>query len=366
MYRKFPHLSAPLQVGNIILRNRMFSAPMSHPNITPEGLITPQMTAYYELRARGGAAVVTVSEAITHFRTGKSHDRNVNLNADYAILGLSETARAIKRHGAAASIELSHGGYRSNVDSAEKNSSSGEIKYGPSDTILPDGKEVREMPVDVIREIVKSFGEGAALCKRAGFDMVMVHGGHGWLINQFLSPYTNKRSDKYGGSLENRARLALEILDSVRGAVGPSFPIEFRMSAEEYIEGGYDITEAVEFAKLIESRIDLLHVSTGNLNFNFNRTHPTMFEERGCNVVYAAEMKKHVKIPVVTIGAISDPVMMEDIIASGKADAIAMARALQADPYLPRKAVLGRDEEITPCIRCLTCFAERFMWSAWY
>ncbi|NLA86296.1 MAG: FAD-dependent oxidoreductase, partial [Clostridiales bacterium] len=360
MYRKFPHLSAPMQIGDIVLRNRMFSAPMAHPNITQEGLITPEAMAFYELRAKGGAAVVTVSEAITHYKTGKSHDRNINLNADYVILGLAETARVIKRHGAAASIELSHGGYRSNVDSSEKNSASQEIKYGASSTILPDGKKVLEMPKEVIHDIVTSFGEGAALCKHAGFDMIMLHGGHGWLINQFLSPYTNKRSDKYGGSLENRARLALEILDSVRGAVGPSFPIEFRMSAEEYVEGGYDFSEAIEFAKLIESRIDLLHVSTGNLNFNFNRTHPTMFEERGCNVIYAAEMKKHVKVPVVTIGAISDPIMMEEIIASGKADAISMARALQADPFLPHKAVLGREEEITPCIRCLTCFADRF------
>ena len=360
MTRKFPNLCAPLEIGNLVLRNRMFSAPMGHTNITPEGLLTPEAIAYYELRAKGGAAVVTLSEAITHYKTGKSHDRNINLNADYAIMSLTAAARAIKRHGAAASIELSHGGYRGNVDSSEKNAAAKELKYGASATILPDGKEVLEMPIEVIQEIVTSFGEGAALCKHAGFDMVMVHGGHGWLINQFLSPSTNKRTDEYGGNLENRARLALEILDSIRAAVGTSFPIEFRMSAEEYIDGGYDLAEAVQIARLVESRIHLLHVSTGNLNYNFNRTHPTMFEERGCNVCYAAEMKKHVKVPVVAIGAISDPVMMEEIIASGKADAISMARALQADPYLPRKAMLGKNEEITPCIRCLICFADRF------
>jgi len=337
----------------------MFAAPMSHPNITKEGLITPEMTAFYELRAKGGVAVVTVSEATTHIKTGRSHDRNINLEDEYVVLGLAELARAIRRHGAAASMELSHGGYRSGADAYDKNAISAEVKYGASACILPNGKEVFEMPKDLISEIVASFGTGAALCKRAGFDMIMLHGGHGWLIHQFLSPLSNRRTDEYGGSLENRARIALEILDSIRAAVGPSFPIEFRMSAEEYVDGGYDLTEAIEIAKLVESKIDLLHVSTGNLNYNSGRTHPTMFEERGCNVFYAAEMKKHVKIPVAAIGALADPAMMEEIILSGKADVVYMGRALLADPYLPHKALLGKDEDILTCIRCNTCFAER-------
>ena len=359
MVRKFPNLCAPIEIGDLKIRNRMFSAPMSHPNITSEGLITPEMMNYYELRAKGGAGVVTVSEAVTHFRTGKSHARNVNLEADYVILGLAETARLIKRHGSVASMELDHGGMCAGADARDKSSINEAIKYGPSATTLNNGQKVLEMPKELIDEIVTSFGMGAAKCKQAGFDMIMLHGGHGWLIQQFLSPSTNKRKDEYGGSLENRARIALEILDSIREAVGPAFPIEFRMSAEEYIDEGYFFPEAIEFAKLIESRIDLLHVSTGNLMYHSRRTHPTMFDGRGCNVHYAAEMKKHVKIPVATIGALADPAMMEEIIASGKADVVYMARALQADPYLPRKVMQGKEEDITPCILCNLCFAER-------
>jgi NADPH-dependent 2,4-dienoyl-CoA reductase/sulfur reductase-like enzyme len=189
--------------------------------------------------------------------------------------------------------------------------------------------------------------------------MVLLHAGHGWLLHQFMSPASNKRADAYGGSRENRARLLIEVLDSIRAAVGPGFPIEMRFSAEEYMEGGNSFEEAIEIAKLVEDKIDLLQVSTGSYENSFEHTHPSMFDPRGCNVHFAAEMKKHVKVPVSTLGALNDPAMMEEIIASGKADVVEMARALLADPELPRKVIQGRDEEITRCIRCFTCLSER-------
>lgn len=189
--------------------------------------------------------------------------------------------------------------------------------------------------------------------------MVMVHGGHGWLINQFLSPYFNKRTDKYGGSLENRVRFAQEVLDSIRKAVGPGFPIEFRMSGSELFEGGYDLAEGVEIAMAIESKVDLIHVSAGTYQRGFGITHPSMFVPHGCNVYLAAEIKKHVSVPVATIGGLNDPEMMEEIIASGKADVVEMARALLADHELPRKVMTNRDKDIVKCLRCFTCMAER-------
>ena len=359
MVRKYPNLCKPLQLGGLILKNRMFSAPMSYPNITKEGLITPEMAAFYELRARGGAAAVSVSEALTHPATGKAHAREINMQAEYAVMGLAETARSIKRHGAAASLELSHGGMHSEIDSFEKNFTPENVKYSASAGELEDGRKILEMPKEMIREVVDSFGESAALAKRAGYDIIFIHGGHGWLLQQFLSPLTNHRTDEYGGSLLNRARISLEIIDSVRKAVGPKIPIEFRMSAEEYMAGGYTFGEAIEFAKLIEDKVDLLHVSTGSLVNSFRHTHVSMFEERGCNVHYAAEIKKHVSVPVATVGGLVDPDMMEKIIADGEADVVEMARALLADPYLPNKVALGRDDEINRCIRCFTCLSER-------
>ena len=189
--------------------------------------------------------------------------------------------------------------------------------------------------------------------------MIMIHGGHGWLLNQFLSPYFNKRTDEYGGSLENRCRLAIEVLKSVREAVGPGFPIEFRMSGSELFEGGYDLAEGVRIAQMIEPYVDIIHVSAGTYQRGFGDTHPSMFKEHGCNVYLAAEIKKHVSVPVATLGGLNDPQQMEEIIASGKADIVYMARALLADPFLPRKIMENRENEIVHCLRCFTCMAER-------
>jgi thioredoxin reductase len=191
--------------------------------------------------------------------------------------------------------------------------------------------------------------------------MLLIHAGHGWLLQQFLSPSSNKRTDEYGGSLENRARLTIEVIDRVRSVVGAGFPLELRISSEEYLDDGYNFDDAIEFAKLVQDKIDLLQVSTGAHRGSFDRTHPSSFMGRGVNVHYAEEMKKHIKIPVSTIGALNEPEMMEDIISSGKADAVVMARALLADPYLPKKALMGRDDEIVRCYRCYACMSERMI-----
>ncbi len=179
------------------------------------------------------------------------------------------------------------------------------------------------------------------------------------VLKTFLSPYFNKRTDKYGGNTENRCRFAAEVLDAVREAVGPFFPIEFRFSGSELFEGGYDLEEGVRIARQLELKIDLLHVSAGTYQKGFGTTHPSMFKEHGCNVYLAAEIKKHVSVPVATIGGLNDPAQMEEIIASGKADVVEMARALLADPYLPSKVMQNRGEEIVRCLRCFTCMAER-------
>jgi len=355
MKRKFPNLCSPIQIGEITLKNRMSCAPMAFPEITPEGYLNKEAEAFYELRAQGGAASVAVSEAIVHMSTGKSHGRQINLQDPQVLPGLTNTARALKRHGAAATIELSHGGKYSAVDTTSDKKN---VRYGPISEVLKNGAIVQEMPKEVIREIVESFGKGAALCKKAGFDIIMVHGGHGWLLQQFLSP-VNNRKDEYGGSLENRARFACEVLDCIKAAVGPKFPIEYRMSAVEGTDQGYDLDEAIEFIKLIENKIDLLHVSAGIHQICWDITHPSMFSEPGCNVKYAAEIKKHVKVPVAVVGALNDPQMMEEIIASGQADIVVMGRALLVDPFLPKKVMLGKDEEIVHCCRCLSCYAER-------
>jgi 2,4-dienoyl-CoA reductase-like NADH-dependent reductase (Old Yellow Enzyme family)/thioredoxin reductase len=355
MKKKFPNLFSPLKVGNVILKNRIISAPMTFPILTANSCLTPEAIAFYELRAKGGAAVVTVSELIVHTITGKYYPVQVLMDAPNAKDSLATAARAIKRHGAIPSMELSHGGKHSLANAENP------VSYGPSNEYSNGIQVAREMPREIIDKIIEAYGKAASLCKRAGFEMLLIHAGHGWLLQQFLSPSTNKRTDEYGGSLENRARLTFEVIDEVRSVVGQNFPIELRISAEEYLDDGYSFDEAIQFAKLIEREIDLIQVSTGAHMGSFDKTHPSAFMERGVNVHYAAEIKKNVSIPVSAIGALNEPEMMEDIITTEKADAVVMARALLADPYLPKKALMGRDEEIVHCSRCFTCMGERMI-----
>lgn len=359
MKRKFPHLSSPITIGRVTFRNRMFSAPMGGTDITNDGCIGPKSTAFYELRGKGGAAAVTVSECMVHPKTDGSHAYHLDTTILNSLAAATYTADAIHRHGAVPSLELSHSGMYAGTYMTDKTKQHEMHQWGACDTVRADGVKVKALSEEMIREIVEAYGQTAALAKRAGFGMIMIHGGHGWLLNQFLSPYFNKRTDKYGGSLENRCRLAMEVLQSVREAVGPGFPIEFRMSGSELFEGGYDLEEGVRIAQQLEPYIDLLHVSAGTYQRGFGDTHPSMFKEHGCNVYLAAEIKKHVSIPVATIGGLNDPEQMEEIIASGKADVVYMARALLADPFLPRKVMENRDDEIVKCLRCFTCMAER-------
>lgn len=359
MKRKYPNLCKPIQIGNVIFKNRMFSAPMGGTDITADCTIGPKSTAFYELRAKGGAGAITVSECMVHPETDGSHAYHLDLKIVDSLASFTYTADAIRRHGAIPSVELSHSGQYAGTYLVDKNKKQGLSQWGVSPSVRPDGLEVKELTQEIIDDIVKSYGEVASLAKRAGFEMIMVHGGHGWLINQFLSPYFNKRTDKYGGSLENRVRFAQEVLESVREAVGEGFPIEFRLSGSELFEGGYDLAEGIEIAKLIESRVDLLHVSAGTYQRGFGITHPSMFVPHGCNVYLAAEIKKHVSVPVATLGGLNDPAQMEEIIASGKADVVEMARALLADHELPRKVMANKDEDIVKCLRCFTCMAER-------
>ena len=359
MKRHFPHLCSPITIGRVTFRNRMFSAPMGGTDITNDGCIGPKSTAFYELRGKGGAGAVTVSECMVHPETDGSHAYHLDTSILNSLAAATYTADAIHRHGAVPSLELSHSGMYAGTYMTDKRKQHNLHQWGPSDTVRPDGVPVKALTTEMLADIVASYGRVAGLAKRAGFGMIMIHGGHGWLLNQFLSPYFNKRTDEYGGSLENRCRLAIEVLKAVREAVGPGFPIEFRMSGSELFEGGYDLAEGVRIAQMIEPYVDIIHVSAGTYQRGFGDTHPSMFKEHGCNVYLAAEIKKHVSVPVATLGGLNDPQQMEEIIASGKADIVYMARALLADPFLPRKIMENREEEIVHCLRCFTCMAER-------
>ncbi|MBQ3266902.1 MAG: FAD-dependent oxidoreductase [Atopobiaceae bacterium] len=360
MGRQYPHLFSPLRVGSLTLRNRIMASPISLFDLAPtsEHRHSPEDVLFYRLRAAGGASVVTVGDSIVHpsGNTEGKNDDKVNIYLRKSVPYLRDVTDAIHRHGAWANIELNHDGLRAAFP--------GHDAWGVSAYVRPDnGGRVLEMDEDMIEQVVEGFGTSAANARDAGFDMVMVHAGHGWLLGQFLSPHWNHRHDRFGGSLENRARLTLMVVESIRRHCGPSFPIEVRMSGDEGMpEGltGITIDEGIEFARMLDGLVDLIHVSAGNNNFDSSEmvTHPSMFVPHGVNTRYARAIKPHVKTPVATVGALSDPQMMEELVASGAADLVAVGRALIADPELPDKARVGRDEDIRPCLRCWRCLGD--------
>ncbi len=363
--RKHPLLFSPLKIGPLTLKNRIEAAPISLAELSPESYLTRENIAAFRLKAKGGAAVVTVGESIVHTPTGKSHPKQIPLDDPGVIASLTECADAIHQYGALANIELSHGGME-----CDPVFLGGRNPIGPSVTTVDIGfreggehiVQVEEMSPSLMDELCEAYAVAAARVKLAGFDMCMVHAAHGWLLAQFLSPLINKRTDEYGGSLENRARFPLMVLDRIRERVGRDFPIELRMGGSELAPGGYTVEDAIAFAKLAEDKVDLLHVSCGAHYFIDTMTtmHPSMFLPHGCNVYLAAAVKQAVSLPVTTVGGLSDPAQMEHIIASGQADVVAIARGLIADPDLPKKALRGDDDQIVRCLRCFECQSGMF------
>ncbi|MDD5832791.1 MAG: FAD-dependent oxidoreductase, partial [Clostridiales bacterium] len=350
----YPNLASPITINGVTFKNRIFGAPMSNPELDPDCHMREEDIAFHANRGKGGLASVCIGLGIVE-AIGRSHTKEIILYDDMSLPSLKRMSNEFHKHNCKAVMELAHGG---KFGAARSHTHADYSLIGPNDEVNAQGVPVRAMTEEQIMETAEAFGNAARLVKEAGFDMVLIHGGHGWLLGQFASPYFNKRTDRWGGSLENRMRFSLLVIEKVREAVGPDFPIEFRMSGSECIPEGYGIEEGIEMAKMIDGKVDIIHVSAGIHENNdvFVITHPSMFIDHGINVQYAAEIKKHVKTPVATLGGINDVDMMEEIIASGKADIVEVARQSLCDPYFPEKAFSGNKEDITQCCRCYTCF----------
>jgi NADH:flavin oxidoreductases, Old Yellow Enzyme family len=357
---QYSNVFSPFKIGNVVLKNRIEFAPACHMLASPDGQVTRELIAYYQNIARGGAGIVTIGESPVDFEHAKGHEYQINLGDDRVIAGLSVMVEAVHRYGAKLSIEIGHNG-RTLFNKAK-------YPIGPSPiptkrevmTAAMERREIRPvtpMTKDMIDTVVERFADSAERCLRAGFEMIMIHGGHGHLISSFFSPDSNRRTDEYGGSFENRARFALEVLDAIRSRVGNKLVIEYRISADELVSEGVHEEETIKFVKLIQDRIDLLHVSAGLLSDPSTVTRmiqPTYYPH-GINVHFAEDFKKAFEVPITTVGSISDLSMADQIVAEGKADIVAMARAIIADPAIVNKSRLGRLDEIRPCLRCSTC-----------
>lgn len=335
---KYPHLFSPIKINSLIIKNRIVAAPTE--NIAD---------SFYE-KSCGGAGIVIASSTFVE------PERSSWMSADdryaftkYEIEKMKDRVRMVQAGGARASIELGHAGQYARVH---------DYAMGPSGFVREDGVEVKEMTPAMMAHTAECYAKAAADAKDCGFDLIFLHFGHGWLPDEFLSPLFNKREDEYGGSIENRMKFPKMILEHVRAAVGPGFPVDMRVSAHEWVEGGLEFKDTLEFLKAVEHLIDTVHISCGlDINHEGNvHTITTTFEEHMPNAIYARKVKEQVHIPVTVVGAIMKPEEAEKLIEEGYADMVALGRPLVADPQWPRKAMEGRAEDIVPCIRCVQCY----------
>lgn len=357
MNPKYPHLLSPIKIGSMTLKNRIALSPMNLRELDHNGGLTQRDIAFCERFARGGVSLITIGESCVGRETGASESFMLRINNPGAFNSLCDAADAVHRWGGKISIEMSHAGA---LCIPENNF--GHQPMGPIAYVKPSGCQVVEMTEEQMEEVANEFGDAALTLKNAGFDMVMFHAGHGWLIHQFLSPRTNKRTDKYGGSIENRVRFPMMCLDNIRKKVGKNFPVDMRITGDEIIDGGYHIDESKEFIKYLAPYVDTINCSTGGI-FHPDATarmSPVVFYEKGCNVHFATELKEVVDVPVSTIGGLSEPDQMEEIIASGKADYVVLARGLICEPDMPNKLARGQEDEINRCLRCHECHNRLF------
>ncbi len=374
-------LMSPGTIGGLELRNRILMTPMGTNLAQPDGVCGERIQAYYEARARGGAGAVIIGVAAIAWPDGACNPNQVAISDDRFIPGLSALAGRVRQHGCRAAIQLQHAGKVAVCDMA-----AGRPMLVPSiPQRTPDDMMQALTPAEMnafvksfsgdtkieykvatqedIDWLVQTFAAAADRAKRAGFEAVELHAGHGYILSEFLSPHVNRREDQYGGSLENRARLLVEVIEAVKARVGEEFPVWCRIDSKEYrVEGGIIFEDAVETARIAErAGADAIHVSAyANPSSGIGFTEAPLVHEPGGYLGFARDIKKAVSIPVIAVGRI-EPEVAEQVIRAGEADFVAMGRKLLADAELPNKLRDGRSADVRPCIYCYVCVSQIFL-----
>jgi 2,4-dienoyl-CoA reductase-like NADH-dependent reductase (Old Yellow Enzyme family)/thioredoxin reductase len=346
-----PGLFSPGRIGTLDLKNRILMAPMEKNLALPTGAVTQRYIDYCEARAAGGAALLLLESMYVH-PAGQNHRHQLGIHDDELIPGYRRLIDACHRHGTLVGAELQFGGRQTS------SLITGRQPVAPSPvpcTVLTGGDMPRALTIDEIRELVRVFADAARRAVTAGFDVIEVHGAHGYLIGQFLSPYANRRDDEYGGDFERRLRFPVEVVRAVHEAVGPRAPVLYRLSADEHVEGGLTLADSVAIAPRLEAAgVDLIDVSAGIYESAMWIAQP-MEMAPGCLAPLAREIRRAVTIPVSVAGRITDGRVASRILEDGDADFVTLGRALHADPDWPRKVREGREHEIIACVACLTC-----------
>lgn len=348
---KYQNMFKEGKIGGLNLKNRIVMPAMGTNLAGIEGEVTDHLIAYYEERAKGGTGLIITEFTCIDYEYGKGFVRQLRLDDDRFTPGIHRLANAIHKYGTKIFVQIHHAGRQSNSTLLN-----GKQIVAPSSVACAAvGEEPRELTTTEVKELAGKFVQAAVRCKQAGIDGVEVHGAHGYLINQFLSPEANLRTDEYGGSFENRIRFLEEIIAGIKQKCGEDYPVTVRLSVDEFIEGGIDLELSRHICRYLERLgADGLHISCGTYD-SMDKIIESPLYEQGWRVYLAEEIKKEVRIPVITVGSIREPEFVETILAEGRADFVAIGRGLIADPEWVKKTTEGRETEIRKCINCLHC-----------
>jgi len=362
---EFENLFKAGRIGALELKNRIAFPAICTLYAGECGEVTDTIIDWYARRAKGGAALIVVEVCYVATAVDALRQLCCQLRADddNYIRGLAGLAEAVHEHGAKIGIQLSPGaGAQASAGPYVLGSVENIAQVSPSGIpALGSSKKPRVLSEEEISKIVEMCGDAARRVKQAGFDLIELHGHGGYLIAQFLSPYFNKRTDKYGGSLDNRCRFFLEIVDAMRKAVGPDFALVAKYSIHEYIEGGRDVEESQIIAKKLEQAgVDCISISSGVYYSGIPAVPPHYFPP-GVLLPLAEAMKEAVDIPVIAVGRLDDPRLAEQVLKDGKADFIGVGRGLTADPDWPLKVARGQIGEIRKCVACNYCREKLFL-----
>jgi len=350
----FPQLFKPAQVGGLRIANRIVMAPMFTNFAHTNGEVSEEQIAYYRARARGGAGMVIVEASCVSPLLTNQGPGQLHISHPRYVPGLSRLNEAIKSEGCCSLIQLVHPGRQTTSRYC------GGQPVAPSATTCPLMKEeARALEKEELSAIRDDFIQAARYARQAGFDGVEIHAAHGYLINQFLSPRTNLRSDEYGGSLENRQRFLLEITEQIRSDL-PDLILSVRLNIDDFVEGGFGFPESLRVCQALEKAgVDIIHCSSGTYESGLKSVEPATYDE-GWRVYLAKAVKQMVSIPVITGGMIRSPEYANRVVAAGRADFVFLGRPLLADPEWPNKAKRGQVSCIRPCINCNSCIESEF------
>ena len=353
---KYEKLFSPITINGMTLKNRTVMPAMGTGYGNADSTVSDRLVAYLARRARGGVGLI-ISEVCAVLPRGKGFGKEIGAWSDDFIPGLAKLADAVHRAGAKVALQLHHAG-RETFEMA-----AGGMPEAPS--AIPSAvlnQPCEAMSLERIAAVTDAFARAAVRAKKAGLDAVEIHGAHGYLLTQFLSPFSNQRTDAYGGSEENRMRFVLEVVAAARRAVGPDFPVLIRVSADELIRGGYDL----EFMKRLAPRLaaagaDAVHASVGVYSTPGNLSIASMDTEPGFNIFRARALREVSNVPVIAVGRIADPEMAENAIARGDADLVSFGRQLLADPDFVNKVRADDLDDVRWCVACNQGCIERLM-----